>query len=174
MVIINILHDEITKTAQKRTTISECIRSGNFTVEDLFVTELTEKDAAIILEAMEEVSRNEPFLSNVAWLEFAEKYIESANTLKREASRVVGNIAPLYADRLDGVISKLIVNSTNDGTVVRWGSGYALGRIITIPEYAKSNLFERLTLIAETEQESGVKNQYLSGLKKAKRIRCDT
>ncbi|MDR2671524.1 MAG: HEAT repeat domain-containing protein, partial [Oscillospiraceae bacterium] len=103
---------------------------------------------------------------------FAEEYIEADNnTLKREASRVIGNIAALYADKLDGIVSKLLTNSGNEGTVVRWGSAYALGRIILIPQYAKSGLYGQLTAIAEAEQENGVKNQYLGGLKKAKKIR---
>jgi hypothetical protein len=121
---------------------------------------------------MEEVSRSESALSDTAWLAFAEKYVGSDNnTLKREASRVIGNIAPLFAEQLDSVVSKLLANSSNEGTVVRWGSGYALGRIILIPQYANSDLYGQLTAIAEAEQENGVKNQYLAGLKKAKKIR---
>ena len=50
------------------------------------------------------------------------------------------------------------------------GSAYALGRIILIPEYANSKLFDMLTALAEQETENGVKNQYLAGLKKAKKL----
>jgi len=135
------------------------ILNKTLTIEEVFtLPELTDKDTAIILKAMEEVSRTEPLLSNTGWLAFAEKYVESDNnTLKREASRIIGNIASLYADSLDGVITKLLANSGNGGTVVRWGSGYALGRIIAIPQYANSDLFDKLTSISEVEQENGVK-----------------
>jgi hypothetical protein len=173
MSIINVLHDKGKKAVEKRALLVEGIRKNTLSIEDVTVlADMTEKDIGIVLEAMEEVSRIEPTFSSTVWLSFAEKYIEADNnTLKREASRVIGNIASLYADGLDGIVPKLLANSGDDGTVVRWGSGYALGRIILIPQYAKSDLFEKLVTIAEAEQENGVRNQYVSGLKKAKKIR---
>jgi len=173
MDIIGVLHDKGTKATQKRAILVEGILNKALSIEDVStLPDLTDKDTAIILEAMEEVSRTEPSLSTSSWLAFAEKFVESENnTLKREASRIIGNITFLYADSLDSILSKLLANSGNDGTVVRWGSGYALGRIITIPQYAKSDLFDKLVAISEMEQENGVKNQYLAGLKKAKKLR---
>ncbi|MDR1263113.1 MAG: hypothetical protein LBK46_06450 [Oscillospiraceae bacterium] len=174
MNVLEILHDKVKKAVEKRTALAEAIKCNELSIDGLStLSGLTDKDLVIILEAMEEVSRSEPALSDMAWLAFAEKYVISDNnTLKREASRVIGNIAPLFAEQLGGLVSKLLANSGNEGTVVRWGSGYALGRIILIPQYAKSDLYEKLTSIAESEQENGVKNQYLAGLKKAKKIRC--
>jgi hypothetical protein len=173
MDVIDVLHDKKMKTVQKRAVLAEALRNKALLIDDAAaLLGLTDKDLAIILEAMEEVTRIEPSLSDSDWLTFAEQYIESNNnTLKREASRVIGNIAHLYADKLDSVIDKLLANCDDSSTVVRWGSAYALGRIILIPVYADSNLFDTLTEICGQEPESGVKNQYLAGLKKAKRIR---
>jgi len=42
--------------------------------------------------------------------------------VKREASRVVGNIAHLFSDDLETAIHSLMENTKNDGTVIRWGS----------------------------------------------------
>jgi hypothetical protein len=68
-----------------------------------------------------------------AQAEIAETYISSSsNSLKREASRVVGNIAHLFPDNLDDAIKMLMDNTNSDVTVVRWGSAYALGRVILI------------------------------------------
>ena len=72
---------------------------------------------------------------------------------------------------MKNIIPILLQNSENKGTVVRWSSGYSLGRIIQIPKFAKSDLFEALVIIAENEQDNGVKNQYVKGLKKASKIR---
>jgi hypothetical protein len=175
MSIISVLHDKDKKAVEKRVLLVEGIRKNTLSIEDVTaLADMTEKDTGIVLEAMEEVSRTEPTFSSTVWLSFAEKYIEADNnTLKREASRAIGNIASLYPDELDGIVSKLLANSSNDGTVVRWGSAYALGRIILIPRYAKSDLYEKLTAIAEAEQENGVRNQYVSGLKKAQKLRTD-
>ena len=136
MDVIEALHDKGKKAVEKRDLIVEGILDKTLFVEEIAdLPGMTEKDVGIILEAMEEVSRTEPSLSSIAWLSLAEKYIEADNnTLKREASQVIGNIASQYAERLDSIIPKLLANSNNDGTVIRWGSGYALGRIILIPK----------------------------------------
>jgi hypothetical protein len=62
-------------------------------------------------------------------------------------------------------------NTKNGSTVIRWGSAYALSKIIQIPKYANSELYEILTDLCMQEQENGVKNQLLNGLKKAKKLR---
>ncbi|MDR1265778.1 MAG: hypothetical protein LBK42_09530 [Propionibacteriaceae bacterium] len=173
MNVLEILHDKGKKAVEKRAALVAAIKGKELSIDDLStLSGLIDKDLGIILEAMEEVSRSEPALSDAAWLALAEKYIDSDNnTLKREASRVIGNIAHLFAEQLDSVVSKLLANSRDEGTVVRWGSGYALGRIILIPQYANSDLYGQITAIAEAERENGVKNQYSTGLKKAKKLR---
>jgi len=66
---------------------------------------------------------------------------------------------------------KLLLNSKDAGTVVRWSSAYALSKFIVIPQYANSELFEKLTEICNGEEESGVKNQYTKALKKVSKVR---
>lgn len=58
--------------------------------------------------------------------------------------------------------------SKQEGTVVRWGSAYALSRIILLERFADSELVEKVRHIYEDEPESGVKNQYAKVLKKLK------
>jgi len=48
-----------------------------------------------------------------------------------------------------------------------------LGRIVATPDYANSDLFEKVVKLAEAENENGVKNQYLAGLKKAEKQLAD-
>jgi hypothetical protein len=127
---------------------------------------------ALILEAIEAVTGKNPEIADLEWLKFAQDFITSqSNNLKREASRVVGNIAHLFPNDLEMAIQYLMNNTKKDSTVIRWGSAYAMSRIIQIPQYANSELFNMLTDLSEQEQENGVKNQLLDGLKKAKKIR---
>ena len=65
-------------------------------------------------------------------------------------------------------IGALLVNTKQEGTVVRWGSAYALSRIILLERFADSELVEKVRHIYEDEPESGVKNQYAKVLKKLK------
>ena len=90
------------------------------------------------------------------------------NSCKREASRVVGNMAALYPDELDGAIDALLKNTSDSGTVVRWGSAYALARIVVLERYKGSGLVDTVREIYESEQESGVKNQYAKALRRIK------
>ncbi len=59
----------------------------------------------------------------------------------------------------------------DDGTVIRWGSAYALAKVIRISRYANSELYDLLTNLSEQEQNNGVRNQLLAGLKAAGKMR---
>lgn len=172
MDIALLLGDKSIKSSEKREQIANAISNETITVKEIKTCCFDEKKVGIILEAMESISRSNPNIADMEWLNYAESHILSkSNSLKREASRVVGNIAHLLPESLEGSIMKLMENTKNDGTVVRWGSAYALGRIILIPHFANSDLFDIVTELAERETENGIKNQYLSGLKKAKKLR---
>ena len=174
MDIIKLLADKVKKPTEKRAELVGAINEGTFTVDSIAAVKdgIDEKGTGLILEAMEAVTNGNPAAADLKWLNFAEVYISSANnTVKREASRVVGNIAHIFPDNLEPAVQKLLVNAADGGTVIRWGSAYALSKIILIPRYAKSNLYDVLTELAEKEQDNAVKNQYLNGLKKAKKSR---
>ncbi|MDR0839787.1 MAG: hypothetical protein LBN26_00130 [Christensenellaceae bacterium] len=172
MDIAALLKDASIKSTDKRERIANAMRGGEISVKQIAACEFDEKQTGVILEAMEAISRVTPDIADVEWLHYAEAYISSSsNSLKREASRVVGNIAHLFPENLGSAIEMLMGNTNDVGTVVRWGSAYALGRIVCIPQYANSDLFAALTDLAERETENGVKNQYLGGLKKAQKLR---
>lgn len=174
MGLIDILNSKVMKTLEKRAQIVEAINSGLLDINQIRIlsADLDDKKNAAILEALEEVTRTEPDKSTLEWLQFAEQYIEAqSNNLKREASRVVGNIAHLYKDDLAVSIQKLLKNTSNESTVVRWGSAYAFAKIIVLSQFANSQLFGQLTEICEHESQHGVKNQYIKSLKKAAKRR---
>jgi HEAT repeat protein len=168
-----ILNSPELKPLEKRAALSAALRSGDITTDDVAALPgLTDKKLAAVLEAMEEISRETPELSGKSWLRFAEARIDSpSNSVKREASRVVGNIAHLHAGELGGCIEKLLANTADEGTVVRWASAYALAKIVVIPQYANSALYGKLAEICGGENENGVKNQYLKALRKASKLR---
>lgn len=168
-----LLSDKSIKSMEKRNKLVTALKQNLVSINEISsMGNLTDIDVGIILESMEEITRNTPELADKEWIDFSKKYLRSeSNSIKREASRVVGNIAHRFPNDLDAAVEALIENTESEGTVVRWGSAYALGRIIAIPKYANSKLFDDVTSLSEAEQENGVKNQYLSGLKKAKKIR---
>lgn len=174
MTLAEIMNDKSLKRLEKRNAIVAAIinREVNFSIISEACEALPPKNISLLLEAVEEVSRSKEFTLDAAYLDWAEKYILSAdNSCKREACRIVGNLANQYPAKLENAITALLQNAGDDGTVIRWASAYALSRILVIPSYAKSSLFEKISDLCEKETENGVKNQYIKALKKAEKLR---
>ena len=172
MDIKELLSDKTKKPIEKRKEIANAILSKAVSIQDLMTLKIEDKKLALIFEAIEELSSKAPEMTDKNWLRFAESHLLSQdNNIKRETARIVGNIAHLFPNDLETVIPKLIETTNNQSTVIRWSCAYALGKIITIPKYAKSDLYDKLVAIAEKEQMNGNKNQYLNGLKKANKLR---
>jgi hypothetical protein len=174
MDIAELLANKDVTAVEKREKIAKVIQMKSVTILEIksLSTMLDDKQLALVFEAMEAVSSKHPELTNLDWLVFVQNFITSkSNNIKREASRIVGNIACIFPDSLETAIQHLISNTEDDSVVIRWGSAYALSRIIQVPKYANSDFYGVLTDLCEREQESGVKNQLINGLKKAKKLR---
>lgn len=173
MRLADILNDKNIKKIDARAMIIDGILHGNFAIEEIESAshELKDNKVSTILEAIEEISNKELIDLSLDYLEFAKKYISSKeNSCKRESSRIVGNLASQYPQAVRDCIPALLDNAKADGTVIRWGSAYALSRIILLEEYFNTDLYEMLVSICDNEQENGVRNQYLKALKKIKKI----
>ena len=55
--------------------------------------------------------------------------------------------------------------------MIRWAGAYALSRIVQLPQYALSELYDQLTALARQETDNGVKQQYVKGLRQAAKLR---
>jgi hypothetical protein len=174
MDVISLLNNKSLKSIDKREEIAEAIRLKHITIKELQPLKdiLDDKKMALVLEAMEAVTGKNPEIADLEWLKYTQDFIVSkSNNLKRESSRIVGNIAHLFPNCLETAIWNLMENRGNDSTIIRWASAYALSRIILISQYANSKLYDVLFDLCEQEKENGVKNQYLNGLKKAKKLK---
>jgi len=172
MNIIEVLADKSTKPLEKRNAIADAIFNGIIKIQDLAALGIENKKLALVFEAIEELSSKHTDMTDLHWLRFAEKHLQSQdNNIKRETARIVGNIAHLFPNDLETIIPKLIENTNNESTVIRWSCAYALGRIVALPKYAKSKLYDQIIILAEKEQMNGNKNQYINGLKKANKLR---
>lgn len=169
MNLVEILTDKSIKKMAARGLIVEGILDGSFGLAAIrqAAEVLKANKVATILEAIEEISNKAMMPLEEGFLEFAKAYVKSENnSCKREASRIVGNLAAQYPQALDDVIPALLENTHDEGTVVRWGSAYALSRIILLDAYSETALCDQVKAICEAEKENGVKNQYVKALKK--------
>jgi len=172
-----ILSDSSLKGIKHRQAVIDCLLADNsFLLEvECLLPQLKERDIAVILEAIEEVSNKKMKILGEDYLRFAERFINSeSNTCKREASRIVGNLCASFPKSLEESIALLMTNTKDEGTVVRWSAAYALSRIILIPDYAMSDLYDTILSLEAEEMESGVKSQYTKALKKAAKLRATT
>ncbi len=172
MELTEVLCDKSLKGVAKRERVIALLEAGQADAQELSLLcdTLAETQLAVVLEAIEDITRRNP--AGREWMELAQRYVgASSNGLKREAARIVGNLAQAYPEQLERTIEELIANAANESTVVRWSSAYALSRIIVLPTFAHSALLERLQTICATETQSGVKNQYVKALKKAAQLR---
>ena len=177
MELIEILSDKSIKKTEARKRIIDGIVSGDYTIEAICDASsgLEPKKIATILETIEEISNKRLMCLGLEYLEFAIAFVSgNDNSCKREASRIIGNMAGQFPQTIEEVIPALLENAHAEGTVVRWGSAYALSRIIVLDEYCNSELYDTLVSICDDEQENGVKNQYVKAFKKVDRNRVST
>ena len=172
MDIKELFNNKSTKGIEKVRQLTLAISNNEILIEDIIEICKTLKDSEIAycMEAIEAVTNSNPEISNIEYLKLAQSYIDSkSNSLKRESARLIGNIAMLYPKDLDKPIKSLLNNANDNGTVVRWSAAYALSRIIILPEYANSKLYNQLVEICEKEEKNSIKNIYLKAFKKLKK-----
>lgn len=80
----------------------------------------------------------------------------------------IGNMARQYPGEVESAIPKLLVNTKDASTVVRWCAAYALTEIAQYNKKAQKLLIPRFREIIKKEKNNGVKNVYLKALKKEK------
>lgn len=174
MDIISALNDKAFKSTEKRKEIITALRENVLTGDTLesLCNSLNEKQLTLVMEAVEEITREASGHIELNYLTLANRHISAKNnSLRREAARVIGNLAARFPDQMADIIPRLLENTKNSGTVIRWSGAYALAQIVSLPQYAVTPLYDTLTALYESEADNGVKKQYLVGLKKAKKIR---
>lgn len=169
-----VLENKEMKGIEKRKAIIELITANDLNVKELEAesVDLDSKKQVILFEAIEEITKENPTRFDSSIVDFMTAYLSNeSNPIKRETSRIIGNVAVAYPDNLERSIALLIQNTTKPGTVVRWGSAYALSRILLLPNYVNASLYDTVKMLSDQEEENGVKKQYLNALKKADKKR---
>ena len=116
------------------------------------------------MEALEYVTKENPEFGKHC-LEFVIKHINNkAPRVKWEAGRIIGNVAQIFPDKIKEAIPKLLENTKDKGTVVRWSAAFALTEIAKSNLEMQKELISEFRKISEKENNNGVKNIYLKYL----------
>ena len=120
-------------------------------------------------EIMQQVSKNKPELL-LPHIDVLVEYINyKAPRVKWGVPESIGNLAQKYPSQVEKAIPKLLLNTKDKGTVVRWCAAYALSEIAKNNLQARNALVQQIETIVKEEQNNGVRNVYLKTLKNMKK-----
>jgi hypothetical protein len=91
-----------------------------------FFDKASDAEKGICIEAVEYITKEDPKFVQPCLAFVIEQINHRAPKVKWEASRVVANVAKEFPDEVAKAIPKLLTNTKDDGTVVRWSAALAL------------------------------------------------
>lgn len=155
------------KPKQKLTLLAKTLTEGKSAINELIdcFDKVSDSEKGYLMEALEYVTKGNPEFGKNC-LEFVIKHINhKAPRVKWEASRIIGNVAKRFPDKIKEVIPNLLENTKDKGTVVRWSAAFALTEIARSNSEMQKGLIPEVKKILEREKNNGVKNIYLKYLK---------
>jgi hypothetical protein len=172
MNFLTIINDRGTKLREKTETLCKWILEHPEQVQDLidFATASKSYAKATCIEAIDYATAENPEIATIECLTFVTQNLsDNSPRVKWESARVIGNIAHLYPAYLGETVRKLLINSTFDGTMVRWSTAFALGEIIKLNTKLNTTLVPAIEAIVEREIKSSIRRTYLMALKRVKK-----
>lgn len=170
MTVEELFIDKTKKVKEKVETIAKWLLDGSLSARELlvFAEKAKDPDNATCIEAIEFATRKNASVADRRVFDYVTNTLSNtAPRIQWESAKVIGNIAHLFPTHLDKAISNLLINSENEGTVVRWATAFALGEILKLKTKHNKDLLPAIEKIYEREKDNGVKKKYLDAIKKA-------
>ncbi|SIQ41050.1 hypothetical protein SAMN05880574_11251 [Chryseobacterium sp. RU37D] len=164
--------DKSTKSNDKVEIISDFVLNGEISLKELIHFASLSKDPikANCIEALEFSTQKKSNLLDQETFDFVTENLSAkAPRIKWESAKVIGNTAKHFPENLYDPITKLIENTTHEGTVVRWSAAFALSEILNINENLKNKLLPSLKDICEKEEKNSIKKIYQKAIKVAEK-----
>lgn len=171
MTVLALLKDKSIKPKEKTESISQWLLDGSLPVEELLAQAETLKapDKATCIEALEFASRQQPKIADENVLTFVSQTLaEQAPRVKWESAKVIGNIAHLYPTALETAVAQLLLNTSHEGTVVRWSAAFALGEILKLKTPLNVELLPAVEAVCAREEKNSIRKIYLDAIKRSK------
>lgn len=154
------------KPKEKVTLLAERVDSDE-AVADLmeYCKKAPTSDKGHCVEALTVATERDPQLGETCIGFVIDLLSEKTPRVKWEASRVIGNVAKEFPERAAKAIPRLLVNTEDSGTVVRWSTAFALTEIAKANPQTRSRLTPLFAELVEKEENSGVNKIYAKALK---------
>ena len=114
-----------------------------------------------VADVMKHVSKDKPEIA-APYIDDIVDYInDKAPRVRWGVPETIGNLAQKYPAEVEKAIPRLLVNTKDKSTVVRWCAAFALTEIMKNNPAIKKELWSKIEEIAQDEKNNGVKNVYL-------------
>ena len=165
-IIEDILKSTI-KPKEKQLKLVEAVCNGKIKDNEFieFFKSASDVDKGTCADVMKHVSEQKPEIL-APYIDVLVEYINyKTPRVKWGVPESIGNIAKKYPDEVEKAIPKLLLNTKDESTVVRWCAGYALTEIAKYNSKKQKELISIFSEILKKEKNNGVKNLYLKVLK---------
>jgi len=163
--------EEVLQSKRKHKTkiaiLTEKVKSDKKLVSQLFelLKTGTDVEKGTCAEIMKFISKDEPEMI-VPYVDTLIEYINyKAPRVKWGCPESIGNLAKKYPGEVEKAIPKLLINTEDKSTVVRWCAAFALTEIAKYNSKKQKELVQKFNAVIKTEQNNGVKSVYLKALK---------
>jgi len=133
--------------------IVDCLKSGS------------DVEKGTCADVMKHVTKDRPEIAVPYISEMIEYVNYQAPRVKWGIPESIGNMAQKFPDKVEKAIPKLLMNTEDESTVVRWCAAFALSEIVKNDPKVRDNLVPKIEGIIKEEKNNGVKNVYVKALK---------
>jgi hypothetical protein len=119
-------------------------------------------------DVIEQVSSVKPEIIEAYIDDLIEQINSDLPRVKWGICRAIGNLAQKYPSKTEKAIPKLLINTKDEGTVVRWCTAFAIGEIAKNNVVSQGLLRVKIQELVVAERNNGVRNVYLKAIKKMK------
>jgi len=165
------LLDEIRKSNKKPKELlvylSEKVKKDKKLLSDFSdcLKDASAPEKGTLMETLEYASKDNPEVAIPHLNEVINHLSFDAPRVKWEAARVIANVSSKYPDKALLSIDRLLFNTKDKGTVVRWSTAFAIGEIAKFNKNKQRSLVSIIENLIKKEQNNGVKNVYQKALK---------
>jgi len=156
------------KPKEKQVQLVEAVCNDKINAEEFieFFTSASDVDKGTCADSMKHISKQKPEIL-APFIDTLVEYIDyKASRVKWGIPEAIGNMAEKYPYKAEKAIPKLLLNTKDKSTVVRWCAAYALSETAKYNQKRQKELISIFTKNAKEEKNNGVKNIYLKTLKK--------
>jgi hypothetical protein len=155
------------KPKEKVTKLVEAVKQKKVSAQDFFAFFKAGSDVekGTCADVMKHVSKDKPEVF-VPYIDDMIEYINyDAPRVKWGIPESIGNISQKYPEKVEKAIPKLLINTKEESTVIRWCAAYGLTEIAKNNPKKRTELLPIFAEMIAKEQNNGVKNVYSKALK---------